>query len=1032
MDASTIKYLAFFKVISYLKILRVAKVIEATKRLNVTVANNKIKKKKLEDSLNVRKQNEINKGRINKQQLKNDINIPDKYIVELTKYKGELDVFRAKESSNIFKAKIQNQLKNRNRKNAISKFFNPITFLNNLTKNKFNFLDEVKDPALVPEKVAVLPASSKNMTPLDKRRKTFFEKLVKRKETIFLNKSKLVHIDSMSSCSVLNNEQSMCKLMEARSRRKSYNSPIVSLPSRTKTINTLNQAKNKTIEDANESPLKLKKLLINDNIISIFELKSDNLHETHENTEDEMRARLKRLSVDDKCFLPRVNNISILDKNEKSGKPRRKSYFENAKSNSSLLTLHKNKSILKTINLEDNIREESESDRSIEKEMERIELPVNRESNNFNYKGNLLKCSTKVAHSMINRSNSLEASASKKTMAFKRSSLHANPNNQLDEHVNENVIILKEKTDSRNVIQNLFEKRNSSSHKNSRKNLIFSNILQQPKENKLSINDKDVQIKSPFISSAANLDTIDNLLITAEKKTTPQKHIKRTIDHSVDSNCLLNDLNDNPNSIKNHEDQAIFMDDLVQVVSLPRDVARDLDDLNADRNSHSIIDLDEIDYNYVEGLEDEGIQCNYKVNKRIEKLLIEKSLSKSLTLKMVMLIMTIIIGLQITNTSYIDVVFGIQDETDKIEYCIDSIAKSIENAIMFNKQEKEKGSLATNYYINQLNITLELCFYNLIPLVDDHNISFHRVLSSDTIYPDDTIAAPLPRINVTGVLSDNDISELETFDFMLVNLRNCREYIELVNMYPLNLTYPLMSSNLRYANNHGLTLNVDYYFGFKILKENETFIEYYADIGYLSFLERLMNILRSAFVTAILIIVSHYLTKDIKAHIIAPVTNIIKKLRSFFTKSSYDFLDMYLDDENSEEEAILYKKLGIISYYFDLSSGKRVLGLILGASKVLSLSDFVMPPFNKEAGFKVMGTILLINFKYAPATEIQKYAKQINKLYTVIHSMAYTYKGELVNENIMLWKSENSKFEKDCKNYFVKLSKSLITNLMSK
>jgi hypothetical protein len=191
------------------------------------------------------------------------------------------------------------------------------------------------------------------------------------------------------------------------------------------------------------------------------------------------------------------------------------------------------------------------------------------------------------------------------------------------------------------------------------------------------------------------------------------------------------------------------------------------------------------------------------------------------------------------------------------------------------------------------------------------------------------------------------VSEVNYFDpsendqlFIYVNFTNYAHLTSIKSLFPDLLSeFSVVLVNQKYENITNHLLNSDYYYSFFYV-DDLNYIEYLVDISYATYLDRILNVIRSVFVTIIIVITSISLGKDIKSKIMIPATKIINKFRYFFNSDTLSYAKLLLESNKEEEEIILNRKLGQFSYYFDLTLGKRVLKTRNHGEWYSSLSSF--------------------------------------------------------------------------------------------
>ena len=203
--------------------------------------------------------------------------------------------------------------------------------------------------------------------------------------------------------------------------------------------------------------------------------------------------------------------------------------------------------------------------------------------------------------------------------------------------------------------------------------------------------------------------------------------------------------------------------------------------------------------------------------------------------------------------------------------------------------------------------------------------------------------------NISNSLTDDE--DLYSLDFYLLNLTQCNEFHYIKKKYPdyVDLDFETISESLHQKENHLIT-NVDYTYNFMVVSKNNTlsYIEYLVNISEGSIIDKIMSFMKSLFICFVLIIVSYQFRQDLINKVMIPTIKIIKKFRYFFHMDTLSYCELVISDDKVEEELILYKKLGLLSYYFDLTVGKRILGLISQDNNYMNTQRFCIISKIKE------------------------------------------------------------------------------------
>lgn len=1091
MDASTIKYLAFFRVISYLKIVRVAKVIEATKKLNGTVRKKIIKKsRKIAELIEKRRGSNIAKSRRNnKLDQDKDAQFAMKYLTDLDKYKGEIEFAQIKNSSNILisgrKPKITNDgspnkfSPNRTKrdkvvvlKNTGNKFFSifrkgmqkniTATSTDAVEKTKFNLnpfsllLRRTIFPG-VDQVQASEPNQSDNQTNKDQPSTNPILQALKRKNFFTKKGSKGATINDRLNILKLKKAGSILPESPGKEGRGSRATDFI--------IKSLDRFLPKNSSDDNEEKADQPVLpsVSNDKInpkppgtsmsfLSILNKKKAGFLKQEATIIDDLAEEnvpAAKKSCESNIFPTKIEETAKAQSKDDSSSPVKPAsdlleFYSliDSKINEKL-SKFKNLDYRAGSNIPEVIAEEAENEPNDSKvEIKRAKMHKKRgkfqSGKNFNIHKDksiyanqskrrksmeLLPESFAVkAKKLLNITKEERKVKLKLNFLAKRPDKPVNTENTFKLQFTQSSINSAKSRNNESIINFDHQRESSSSSSSSStQNKPCEDAIKPPQSNnnfenfrKLENLKKETLVEDS-IYSTQNLRSVSKIENEQSKKFLPEKLTKE----------IVKSFEDSQEEPKKNEDDIDKLN--TETALLPPSTNRGfIKKGNRDRfvsnhnnikahglckeeeyNRLSHMDTDEIDYHNVEDLDDEEEEHEHK-GKKYEKLLIESLLNKSLTLKLVSLIMGIIIMLQITNPNYIQDL-SLWNDTDKIDFCLSAFNRSMEKVINHTKFINDDSDPELISYLHSLNQTITLCFGYLkeIPASFDDSSWSGRRLSSDSY-------------NIS--LGDSELDDdQQLFDFLVVNMTMCIECQYIQTTYSDKIWLPSVISSLKYVENHGMTLNIDYYYKNYPIQESKSYIECLVDLHYVSFLDKLMNLLRSLFVTIVLILVSHMLNTDIRSKVVLMVLKLIKKFRYFFHSSSQDYFSLLMNEDIREEEVILYRKLGMFSYMFDISCGKRLLG-------VLSQSDILNLPTSfdfKKEGVSFEGTLLLINFKSRTGS-LHKCMAEISRIYTVIHSLAYGFGGEVVNENKIIWKNKEFLFDSECKKYCGRISKTLI------
>ena len=1081
VDSDTVKYLAFFKVISYLKIMRVAKVIEATKRINITVSKRKKDKRKSIKVFENAKQGI--KTRKDIKNMKTDIHLAVKYFSEFEKFKEDLKLRKRKQSNKNQNERSPNgRITRRIKSNTvkaspikanilIQKNYNKIGTMNfRLNSSIFNASPSKNPIALKPadlftksfQNSKTIRSPYKSVSYKDNKYQTETSKIsdiVRHKLSNSDNRNSNVKFRASATLKLSNNNMAI----------KAMSEQIIPIVSKK---NLLGNS-----QSENDSSFK---------ISAVDSLKQDKSKKSLKSLKLEETENIEKSDKENNNFGLIKNNSSSIRKDfikkvlfnpqsqNKSNSNKKVSYEVNPVVSS----INQPKSIIKKTTAISNISNEKQfnyaesrresfgieyntlfpKERIISNEIEISDFDLN---DNADIKKKIIIQKVEVQNTkhqshFLNRAKAFIPETVKE--------VESEHNYSIDEAKLEKETKVKEsyqskfkktplkKLKSQMLIKRFtsrISKRNKSADDaNSQKrdhietfNILLAsleeNIVDKNKINTKTMNLNIIKSRNPSNYSNAESDQEESY---SEAKHTFSSMADVSKSHNnkniIDSNYQVKkveDISKSPNKTSklsnsyktsSFEDEEDDIDDNYPVQTIRKNLITYSEHSDEDKKhsfnqtylSNSISNIEntnddsyeEIDYNKVQGLNDTLIDNLHKKRKRSngkEKLILEKILFKNMTLKIIMLIMLIIIGLQLTQDSFVEA-FIVSDNTDKVGHCLNTMIKEIKYLNNGNNGNSTSDVFEEKDYLNALNITLKSCFSNLKLIDNSHNLgdiaNTHRLLAESE--------------NITE-------SPEQDNTFLMINMTNCVECVNIKNKYPDIFTIDLEIASDDYFNSHGLITNIDYsyrYYALNNTKGHESYIEYLIFIYYQSFIDRVMNIFRSVFITIILVILSTQLGMDIRNKIIKPAIKIIKKFRYFFHMDTFSFYNLLIDKEIEEEEIILYKKLGLFSYYFDLTVGKRILGLI---SQSHNLTNNIENYNLKTKGISIAGTAIILNVEFQSSENNDKVVNELNAFYTVFHSLAYAYLGEIINENIIIWKKKETDFNFEHDEYCKAISK---------
>ena len=527
-----------------------------------------------------------------------------------------------------------------------------------------------------------------------------------------------------------------------------------------------------------------------------------------------------------------------------------------------------------------------------------------------------------------------------------------------------------------------------------------------------SKNQSSKNSRSDSLSKVSSEDIKSNDLDSINKKSEDVFDQVKATDNAASN--ILNFNNQNPieeansKSESNGSSKSSTIQDVTKIEK-DNNKLKDKEDNNSDNSLN-------INYNNVSGLNDiEDDDSQQFINPKKEKLLLETILFQLITLKMIMLIMLIIIFLQLTQNNYFEQILNITTN-NKITYCMNLFNHNVNNAIQYDYdyyQIKDNQDYLTfpvnkdNKFIYLLNYTISNCFKYLIE-VPQHYLK------------DDIAKKEYSLYNFTFPIVEDDYDD---YDFLLVNLTSCKEYKLLQQKYFINISFPLETASEKYFKTSHLFTNLDYIYQnivFNSEFKKESYLEYMVYIKSESNIDKVMNIVRSIYVTVILLSISYNFRRNLHKKVIKPTIKIIKKFRDFFHLESLSYYNILIEDDKGEEDTFLYKKLGLFSYLFDLTIGKKILGLITQSNHLETINTKY--EFN-TIGIKTGGTCVVLNICYNNESLLSNKLSKINRLYSIFHSMAYGYLGEVVTENMMFWNENDIQFQMFHNEYCKRISK---------
>lgn len=1088
LDANAIKYLAFFRVISYLKIVRVAKVIEATKKLNGTVRKKIIKKsRKLAELLEKRRGSSALKGRRNKSAHENELQFAVKYFNDLDKYKGEIKMTEVKNSSNVLISGSQSNNKESSplhmKPNRISreqtgtlkregnKFLSALNFLQKKggkRNSNMNYSENDKGKlnlnpfSLLLRRRSIFPANTKTnaaVDPKDPLGINLFHELNKNSNLLKKNPKGSTITDRLNllrfqrAKSILPSIPSIQNPSERSGRGSRFSQANKSESSEGKSGIIKLKPLQPEILDHKQATTQLHSNLLSSKVNFLLKQKSvlDEPHkqEFRQNNIEESTAMNYKANDSHKLINTAKQNSELSDfynivdnkiaeklKGFNAAGLKRESYLissnipeviaedESEHNKTQKMEGNKRRFVIKAVKLQSGknlVYRKMSNFQALSKEISRSVCTTPQKTVTIVY--SLLKLRTdecKLLNSQ--QSNLVYRKAEKcKLLDFNDNSISISKS-RVSPYLSEsdNASSSSSSVSSKKIDQNI----NTVNNQSNSKPFDF-NELKQLNGGSAKSNwfiKKDTLKDEPVISTV-NLKKVINpseeniYEISPDKKSLSK--LSKTPEDSIEENENIDKLNTETAILNRSSNREMLDDGKDKIFVLDGFGTKDYKDNEAnhgnERGDDNNLDLEEIDYHNVEDLDDDEVEDERK-SKKYEKLNIETLLNRSIILKLVTLIMGIIILLQMTNPNYIQDLSSTED-TDKIDYCIAIFIMSITKIMNYTQNSKSKSqkSMSIDYqmqsYLDSLNQTITICFGYLKVIPEDFDAETWngRLLSTST------------NEDIAISMNDNELdSDHLLFDFLLVNMTMCEECKYIQSYFEDYISFPNVVSSEKYTNNHGMTLNIDYYYKSYSINGSESYIECLVDLHYVSFLDKLMNLLRSLFVTIVLILVSHMLNKDIKEKVVVMVIKLIKKFRHFFHNSSQDYFSLLMSEEKNEDEMMLYRKLGIFSYYFDLSCGKRILGLVSQSENNNFKSQY---NFEKE-GVRFQGTLMMVKFKTSSSkVNLFSFIKEINRIYTIIHSLAYSFGGEIINENKIIWKNKEELFDIDCLNYCRKISK---------
>lgn len=618
---------------------------------------------------------------------------------------------------------------------------------------------------------------------------------------------------------------------------------------------------------------------------------------------------------------------------------------------------------------------------------------------------------------------------------------------------------------SRNVSVNNILRRKSKYRKSIHSNFILTNANNNNSDHNSNLNISQYN-NSNYISNNNNNGCYDNLITTNSNNTDRVLLSENTINKNKKSGRLSKIVNLSDCTTGNNNFNRERKDSFKSYKSTDTAYNRRKSKLELSQSGYIQTDSDisDIEYDYVPGLVDanfsnhpdyQEIYNQLKFSQKKAKLKIEKLLFEDMTLKIVMLIIAITISLQITQEGYVQSLF---ENYEKSSYCknkfstLVSLAYNYEIEIVYfenlfnNTNNAENTNHINNPFISTLKKSMLYCFKDtyLVPEILEYckknNIDpYHykhlkRILDLyNNSNPEETVVTENPFLyernydylngknytfidQISSKILDN--TSFNTF-FLLVNLTNYDEYKFIRQRYPAIFPPDVFFAHKNYYFDKGMHINTQYYYTY-LYQNKQNYIELLVDQTKKSFIDKLMNILRSIFVTFILVGVSYCINNDMTKLIMIPITKIIKKFRYFLHKSTFDYYEELINADNEEEEILLNKQFGTFSYYFDLTIGKRALSLI---HQVDDVNDSKLSLNLKTHGFSFLGTALIIDIQIVNYLDISSAIDQINKIFTIFHSLAYGFNGEILNESIVIWKHKEDLFESNYNNYSRRISK---------
>lgn len=440
-------------------------------------------------------------------------------------------------------------------------------------------------------------------------------------------------------------------------------------------------------------------------------------------------------------------------------------------------------------------------------------------------------------------------------------------------------------------------------------------------------------------------------------------------------------------------------------------------------------------------------------------LIVETILFVKLYLKIIMIFMIIVVFLSISQIDFLETLLGI-NYSSKNSYCINILKKL--------SQFNQTNDLSENVIKNVLHKIKNKCFEDKIQFYLNKTIKFkNKIYRNYNYYNNNTIDNKLFEY-INNNAQNSYFYRFNQDEIIYLNLSNFENYTRLYN------NEPICYADANFINNNyrsKLFYGLDYIFEYNYFDKNN-YLGYFIQISKLTFLDKLLGLIKSVYITFFLIFVSYSFNLVIKDKVLYPLNKIIKKIKYFFKSDSLNYLNIIIeDDQDYNEENFIHKKLCLLSYYFDIVIGKRILNLVLYLDEIcnknnnfLLVDDSIMQNFQtgkyknlcydnklnyinyynilnfKQEGIVINGTIIYIdvfysksNFKinkkntiftkYASNKKISKIMKELNLLYTLIHSLCYAFGGEIINNNIIIWKNQSLLFNENHKEYCKKISK---------